>query len=84
VRSGELGDAMPDNLRKIEVFDFLAINVDLKFAGELGDPFDYNALGSVTLVEERRNDRQPRFLLALIHASTLAFALFHTWKAVTQ
>lgn len=56
VRTGKLGDSVPDNRGKIEILDVLAVHVDFKFGAEPRNPLDNHPLGSEALVQEWRND----------------------------
>ena len=48
---------MPSELRTVEVFDALAIKVNLKIVGETRNPLDDASLCPVAFVKEGRNDR---------------------------
>jgi len=55
VRAWNCGNAVPDNPGKIDVFDSLAVNVNLESAGQLRDPLYDAPFRSMPLIEERRN-----------------------------
>ena len=68
VRAGKFRDAVPGDRRKIQVFDVLAVDVDVKLARDLRDPLDRNPFRAVALVQERRNNREASLFLRNVHA----------------
>jgi hypothetical protein len=72
VGPGQLWDAMPGDRRRINIFDLLTIDMDLEFVSKLRDPLDYDALGAVALIKERRYNRQPRLMPRNSHPFTPA------------
>jgi hypothetical protein len=63
-------DAMPGNLRWVQVFDALAVDVNVKLAGDLRYPLDHDPLRPVALVQERRNNCEAHFVLCSVHSET--------------
>src|ERR1700682_5160189 len=57
VRSRNSGNPVPSHTRKIEVFHSLTVNMDFILPREPRDPFSNAPLGSMPLIDERRNNR---------------------------
>src|ERR1700746_546945 len=63
MRTRKLPNAMPYNLRKIEVFNPLAVHMNLESPDQLRDPLQHAPLRAVLLVEKRGNHCQARLVL---------------------
>jgi hypothetical protein len=50
---------MPGHVSEVYVFDALAVNMNFVFLGQTRDPFGDSPLGSVALIDKRRNDCDP-------------------------
>ena len=59
VRPGNPGNPMPSHAGKVHVFDALAVNMNFVFLGQASDPFGDAPLGTVALIDERRNNGNP-------------------------
>ena len=57
----ELWNAVPGNSREIDIIDLLAVNMNVELTSKLLDPRDYDSLGSVCFIEERRHYGKTRF-----------------------
>jgi len=57
VRSRNSGNPVPSNSRKIEVFDPLAVNVDVVLRWKPRNPLSDAPLSAMPLIDERRNNR---------------------------
>jgi hypothetical protein len=53
MRTRQFRDAMPNKLRRINILDALAVDVYLKFRGQMKKPFDHDPLAAVAFVEKR-------------------------------
>lgn len=70
VRSGNFWNAMPSQLREIQILGALTVDVNVIIFGQTRSPFGDMALCAVTLVDERRNDRE----------NLLGGRLRHLWR----
>src|ERR1700689_1921992 len=65
MRTGQLRDAVPRELRFVEILNALAIDMDIKFIGQMRQPLDSDSLASMPLVQERGDNGDPRLSLHL-------------------
>src|SRR4029077_5047830 len=68
MRAWDFRNAMPYELRQIEILQMLAINMNLVRAGELRNPFHHPPLCTMAFVQKRGNDGEPRPMQRLAHA----------------
>lgn len=61
-------NSMPDEMCAVQVFQVLAIDVDLKRVGQVREPFDNRPFGAEALPEKWGDDSQSMFLLGFAHA----------------
>jgi hypothetical protein len=67
---------MKGEFRTVKVLHSLAINVKLEFVGEAREPFDYDTLCSVALIQKGRYDGDARLAIHSICPISLKLLLY--------